>query len=107
MSSATERDRVRLLFGPYEPPALKRGDQASCLFRDCDVIVTSWTNARIPWPRCRRIGEKGGTGLLVNEELARAIKHEAAVAIKYWWGASTIGGEHLASGARTRRAAGG
>jgi hypothetical protein len=33
-------DRYKLLFGPYQVPALKRSDRATCLFRDCDVVVT-------------------------------------------------------------------
>ena len=82
-------DHVRLLHGPYEPPALKKGDRATCLFRDALVVVTSWTDARIPWPRCRLPeGTGGGSGLLVDEELARAVRCESALAIKYWWGAS-------------------
>jgi hypothetical protein len=43
-----DNDRVKLLFGPYRAPPLKRGDRAFCLFRDCDVVVTSFTDARIP-----------------------------------------------------------
>jgi hypothetical protein len=83
------RDRVTLLFGPYQAPALRRGDRAFCLLRDCDVVVTSWTDARIPWPRCRALdGTGGGSGLLLDEELARAVRHESAAAVMYWWGAS-------------------
>jgi hypothetical protein len=67
-----ERDRVQLLSGPYTPPALRRGDRTSCLFRDADVVITSWTAAPIPWPRCRRLECGGGSGLLVTEELVRA-----------------------------------
>jgi hypothetical protein len=48
-------DCVKLLFGPYRPPVLRKGDRAFCLFRDCAVVVTSWTDARIPWPRCRAL----------------------------------------------------
>jgi hypothetical protein len=70
-------DRIKLLFGPYRAPPLRRGDRAFCLFRDCDVVVTSWTNAPISWPRCRALDRPlGGSGLLVDEELARAVKHE-------------------------------
>jgi hypothetical protein len=66
------RSRFKLLFGPYRPPALQRGDRATCLFRDGDAVVTSWTDARISWPRCRAEGTHGGgSGLLVDEELAR------------------------------------
>ena len=41
-----DANRVRLLFGPYQAPALERGDRATCLYRDCDVVVTGWTDAR-------------------------------------------------------------
>jgi len=72
------------LHGPYRAPALKKGDRGTCLFRDADVIVTSWTGARIPWPRCRLLeGKGGGSGLLVDEELARAVRCESALAVRY------------------------
>ena len=85
----TDADRIRLLFGPYKAPALRRGDRAVCLVRDCDVVITGWTNAPISWPRCRALGTRGGgSGILVDEVLAWAIRHESALAIKYWWRAS-------------------
>jgi hypothetical protein len=66
--------RVKLIAGPYTPPPLKRGDVATCLFRDGDVIITNWSNGRISWPRCQRPRQKGGSGLLVTEELVRPNK---------------------------------
>ena len=34
------RHTPRLLHGPYNPPAVRRGDLATCLYRDSDVIIT-------------------------------------------------------------------
>jgi hypothetical protein len=79
-------DRVALLHGPYQAPSLRKGDRASCLFRDCDVIVTSWTDARIPWSRCRSVEyRRSAPALLVDEELVQAVRSESAAAIMHWW----------------------
>src|SRR5262245_16178174 len=60
-------DRHKLHFGPYRTPPLKRGDRAHCHFRDCPVIVTGWSDARIPWPRCRG-GETTGPSSALEAE---------------------------------------
>jgi hypothetical protein len=75
-----------LLHGPYRAPSLRVGDRAACLLKDGDVVVTGWTDARIPWPRCKRRQGKGRPALLVDEELARAIRSESAAALRHWWG---------------------
>ena len=82
-------DRVKLLHGPYKAPRLRRGDRAFCLFRDCDVIVAGWTDARISCPRCRPLDvPRSHPSLLVDEELVRAIRRESAAAIRFRWGVS-------------------
>jgi hypothetical protein len=81
-----DADTVRLLHGPYLAPRLSKGDRAHCHLRDATVVVTSISNARVPWPRCRDPQCRGGSGLLVDDELLRALRTEAAVAVAYWWG---------------------
>src|SRR5450755_4480515 len=74
-------DRLRLLHGPYQAPGLRVGDRTTCLYRDCDVIVASWTDAPISWPRCKRATGKGHPSLLVDAELIRAIRSEGAATV--------------------------
>ncbi len=82
---------IPVLRGTYTPPAAERGDRIDCLVRDCTMIVTGWTDAPISWPRgCRGGRSPGSPSVIVDEELARAVQHESATAISYWWGVSTV-----------------
>jgi hypothetical protein len=83
------RDRVQLLFGPYRAPRLRKGGRATCLLLDTDVVITGWTDARVSWPLCRPLdNRRGRPTILLDDELARAVRHEAAAAIRHWWGVS-------------------
>jgi hypothetical protein len=80
-------EKCRLLHGPYRPPRLRVGARTDCNVRGT-VVITSWADARISWPRCRPLEGKGHPSLLVDDELARAVRTEAAAAVCHWWGVS-------------------
>ena len=80
---------VPTLIGSYSPPALRKGDRVFCLYRDADCVVTSWSDRRIAWPRVRALGPHGGSGLLIDETLRRAVQTESAIGLKFWFGVGT------------------
>jgi len=59
---------------------------AYCYIRDYPVVVIGWSGARITWPVCLPLHPpRHGRGLLIEDELVRAILHESA-AVAYQWG---------------------
>jgi hypothetical protein len=54
---------------------------------DTTVTITGWTDARISWPLCRPVdNRRGRPTILLDDQLARAVRHEAAAALRHWWG---------------------
>ena len=77
--------RLRLLFGPYETPALRYGEDASCEVRG-GVEIVGLAGAPIPWP----VGKRGRQRfLVVYHGLADAVRRESAQAVAYWWGVTS------------------
>ena len=86
---ADPRSKAHPLRGTYTAPQVRRGDRVDCLVRDRTVVVVDWSDAPFPWPRGYTPsgwGGGGGAGLVVTEELARALRQESAQAFGYWWG---------------------
>ena len=81
------RRRPVLLHGPYHAPAVRKGQRVLWQIRG-SAVVTGWSDAPFSWPRCRSLGGTGGSGagLFVDDELARAVRCESALAVRFWWG---------------------
>jgi hypothetical protein len=71
-------DKQRLLHGPYKAPRLHVGDRAECLMRGT-VVIKSWTDARISWPKGLPVASKGHPSLLLDDVCVRRIAFLTAV----------------------------
>lgn len=87
----------RLLFGPYRTPRVHIGQKVLCKIRGPSVIV-GLSKGPIPWPLGRVKGNKQ-TMLIIYGDLEKALRREAALAVRYWCGTSS------SSVVRWRRAA--
>ncbi len=86
-----DEQRYRLLYGPYEPPLVKRGFLVDALRGK--VPFGTFSNALISWPKARRRGRGGSGGLVLCGDLLRALQTESCPAICHYWGVSraTVG----------------
>jgi hypothetical protein len=72
--------------GPVTTPAAHTGSGSST-FRSVEVVIYDWTIGPISWPlRYHAETRAFGKGILVEDELARAIRHESATVLAHWWG---------------------
>jgi hypothetical protein len=77
-----DRDRFRLLFGPYRAPYVRKGDVVFCELRG-EAVVCGMSGGRIPWPVARH--KRGKPFLIVFAGLAEAIRRESNQAVAFWW----------------------
>jgi hypothetical protein len=99
-----DEERYRLLYGPYEPPLVKRGFLVDAVRGK--VPFRTFTNALIPWPKFKRQGKSGSGGIVLCGDLIRALEKESAPAISHFWGVSraTVGNWRRALELRGRTA---
>jgi hypothetical protein len=73
------------LLGKYRTPRFRIGQRVRCEVRG-EMIITSQTDAPIPWP----VGKRGSGrySLIVYKDLAKALRRESNQAISRWWGVS-------------------
>ena len=84
--SPSSEERVELLHGPYNTPAVQVGDWLTCILRG-KAKVCGWSDGQIPWPYIR-VGHGGKGAIAVTSELARAVRCESSKAIMHWFGVS-------------------
>lgn len=77
-----QADRFKLRFGSYRTPAFQIGKWVQC--EVCgEVQICGITDGRIPWPVHQNHGRRS---LVVYKGLAKAVRLESQLAVRYWFG---------------------
>jgi hypothetical protein len=79
-----DSESKRLIFGPYNAPAVRVGDELQCQIFGLQV-VKGWHGPK-QWPQARASGRPR---LIVSEELMRAILQETPETVSVHWGVHT------------------
>src|SRR5271165_3958276 len=77
-----DRERFRLLHGPYRAPRCGFGQKLFCELRGW-VVVRGISAGRIAWPRTK---VKRAWAFILCGDLVRAVRRESAIAVCHWWG---------------------
>ena len=77
-----DRDRFKLLHGPYLPPKVRRGRKLFCEIRGT-VTVGGYSDGPIPWPRMKK---SGSACLVLCGDLVRAVHQESSQAVAHHFG---------------------
>lgn len=82
MAYLPDDERFRLLYGPYNPPRVRRGDALQCEIEGLS-IVGGYHDAPVLWPYRLRTGLHS---LIVHGELVRAVQQESEIGVAHHWG---------------------
>ncbi len=74
-------DKVKLLYGPYQPPKARIGRKLFCEIRGT-VTVVAFHDGPIPWPRANFPGRP----IILCGDLVRAVKNESELAVMHHFG---------------------
>lgn len=77
-----DRNRFKLLHGPYQAPRCRLGRKLFCEIRGW-VPVQRFSAGRIAWPQTLW---KRSPAFILTGDLANAVRVESNQAVCYWWG---------------------
>ena len=77
-----DRERFKLLHGPYRAPRCRLGKKLFCEIRGW-VPVRPISAGRIPWPKTL-VGRS--PAFILTGDLVKAVRRESNQAVCYWWG---------------------